>query len=96
MVCGQCREEIVFLVDILKNYPFPTLPLQPPVEMAYNFLMFFQLSYSEGNGIKFPSLFTWVRMAPNQPGVSALPVAESVIRVYCQSALGKAMTGSNV
>ncbi len=33
-------------------------------------------------------------MAPRPPGVSAVPVAASVMRAYWQSALGNAMTGS--
>ncbi len=33
-------------------------------------------------------------MAPKPPGVSAVPVAASVMRAYWRSALGKAMTGS--
>ncbi len=35
-------------------------------------------------------------MAPRPPGVSAVPVAASVIRVYWQSSHGKAMTGSEM
>ncbi len=35
-------------------------------------------------------------MAPSPPGVSAVPVAASVISGYCLSALGKAIMGSEV
>ena len=35
-------------------------------------------------------------MAPRPPGVSAVPVAASVIKAYWQSNLGKAMTGSEM
>ncbi len=45
---------------------------------------------------KFPSLSTFVRMAPRPPGMSAVPIAASVISAYCQSDLGKAITGSEV
>ncbi len=34
-------------------------------------------------------------MAPKPPGVSAVPVAASVIRAYWRSARGKAITGSD-
>jgi hypothetical protein len=45
---------------------------------------------------KFPSLLTWVRIVPSLTEVSAVPVATSVMSTYYQSALGKAMTGSEV
>ncbi len=35
-------------------------------------------------------------MAPRPPGVSAVPVAASVIRAYWRSSCGKAMTGSEM
>jgi hypothetical protein len=35
-------------------------------------------------------------MAPKPPGVSAVPVAASVIKEYWRSNLGKAMTGSEM
>ena len=35
-------------------------------------------------------------MSPRPPGVSAVPVAASVIKAYCLSALGNAMIGSEV
>ena len=35
-------------------------------------------------------------MAPKPPGVSAVPVAASVINAYWRSNLGKAMTGSEM
>ncbi len=35
-------------------------------------------------------------MAPKPPGVSAVPVAASVIKAYWRSNLGKAMTGSEM
>jgi hypothetical protein len=35
-------------------------------------------------------------MAPSPPGVSAVPVAASVINAYCLSALGNAIMGSEV
>jgi hypothetical protein len=35
-------------------------------------------------------------MAPSPPGVSAVPVAALVMRAYCRSVLGKAITSSEI
>jgi len=35
-------------------------------------------------------------MAPSPPGVSAVPVTASVMRAYCRSVLGKAITSSKI
>jgi hypothetical protein len=43
----------------------------------------------------FPSWSTCVRIAPSPPGVSAVPVAASVINAYCRSVRGKAITSSD-
>jgi hypothetical protein len=44
--------------------------------------------------LNFPSLSTWVRMAPRPPGMLAIQVGASVMSAYYLSPFGKAMTGA--
>ncbi len=54
--------------------------------------MVLELSGCEGNGVKVSFFVQLGQYGPRPPGVSAVPVAASVIKVYWRSDFGKAIT----
>jgi len=89
------ENELLSSKAYIKNFHFPQSSSFQK-ERWVIFLMVFELSCCQWNGIEISIFVHLCQDAPSPPGVSAVPFEASVMSAYCQSNLGKAISGSEV